>query len=168
VQMHGGSVQAESAGEGKGSEFVVRLPIHEPRPAASPAPAPARQPSAGRRILVVDDNHDSAESLAMLLNITGNQTFTAHDGADALDAAAKQRPDVVLLDIGLPTLNGYEVCRRIREEPWGKEMVLIALTGWGQDEDRRRSHEAGFDGHLVKPVNYPALMTLLDSLGVAK
>jgi len=168
VQMHGGSVQAESAGEGKGSEFVVRLPIHEPRPAASPAPAPARQPSAGRRILVVDDNHDSAESLAMLLNITGNQTFTAHDGADALDAAAKQRPDVVLLDIGLPTLNGYEVCRRIREEPWGKEMVLIALTGWGQDEDRRRSHEAGFDGHLVKPVNYPALIALLDSLGVAK
>jgi CheY-like chemotaxis protein len=104
----------------------------------------------------------------MLLNITGNKTSTAHDGADALDAATKQRPDVVLLDIGLPTLNGYEVCRRIREEPWGKEMVLIALTGWGQDEDRRRSHEAGFDGHLVKPVNYPALIALLDSLGVSK
>jgi CheY-like chemotaxis protein len=153
---------------GKGSEFIVRLPIREPRPTAAPAPAPARPSSAGRRILVVDDNHDSAESLAMLLNITGNKTSTAHDGADALDAAAKQRPDVVLLDIGLPTLNGYEVCRRIREEPWGKAMVLIALTGWGQDEDRRRSHEAGFDGHLVKPVNYPALMALLDSLGVAK
>ena len=168
VQMHGGSVQAESAGEGKGSEFVVRLPIHEPRPAASPDPTPAREPSAARRILVVDDNHDSAESLAMLLSITGNETSTAHDGAAALDAAARQRPDVVLLDIGLPTLNGYEVCRLIREEPWGKEMVLIALTGWGQDEDRRKSHEAGFDGHLVKPVNYPALMTLLDSLGVAK
>jgi len=168
VQMHGGSVQAESAGEGKGSEFVVRLPIHEPSPAASPEPAPAREPSAARRILVVDDNHDAAESLAMLLNITGNKTSTAHDGAAALDAAARQRPDVVLLDIGLPTLNGYEVCRRIRDEPWGKEMVLIALTGWGQDEDRRKSHEAGFDGHLVKPVNYPALMALLDSLGVAK
>ena len=121
-----------------------------------------------RRILVVDDNHDAAESLAMLLNITGNKTSTAHDGADAFEAAARQRPDVVLLDIGLPTLNGYEVCRRIRDEPWGKEMVLIALTGWGQDEDRRKSHEAGFDGHLVKPVNYPALMALLDSLGVAK
>jgi len=166
VQMHGGSVQAESAGEGKGAEFVVRLPIHEPLPAASPAPA--REPSAARRILVVDDNHDAAESLAMLLNITGNKTSTAHDGADAFEAAARQRPDVVLLDIGLPTLNGYEVCRRIRDEPWGKEMVLIALTGWGQDEDRRKSHEAGFDGHLVKPVNYPALMALLDSLGVAK
>jgi len=168
VQMHGGSVQAESAGEGKGAEFVVRLPIHEPLPAASPEPAPAREPSAARRILVVDDNHDAAESLAMLLNITGNKTSTAHDGADAFEAAARQRPDVVLLDIGLPTLNGYEVCRRIRDEPWGKEMVLIALTGWGQDEDRRKSHEAGFDGHLVKPVNYPALMALLDSLGVAK
>jgi PAS domain S-box-containing protein len=168
VQMHGGSVQAESAGEGKGAEFVVRLPIHEPRPAASPEPAPAREPSAARRILVVDDNHDSAESLAMLLSITGNQTSTAHDGAEALDAAARHRPDVVLLDIGLPTLNGYEVCRRIREEPWGKEMVLIALTGWGQDEDRRKSQEAGFDGHLVKPVNYPALMALLATLGVAK
>jgi PAS domain S-box-containing protein len=168
VQMHGGTVQADSAGEGKGAEFVVRLPIHEARPAASAEPAPAREPSAGRRILVVDDNHDSAESLAMLLGITGNKTFTAHDGADALDAAARHRPDVVLLDIGLPTLNGYEVCRRIREEPWGKEMCVIALTGWGQDEDRRKSHEAGFDGHLVKPVNYPALMALLDSLGVAK
>jgi len=168
VQMHGGSVQAESAGEGKGAEFVVRLPIHEPLPAASPEPAPAREPAAARRILVVDDNHDAAESLAMLLNITGNKTSTAHDGADAFEAAARQRPDVVLLDIGLPTLNGYEVCRRIRDEPWGKEMVLIALTGWGQDEDRRKSHEAGFDGHLVKPVNYPALMALLDSLGVAK
>ena len=125
-------------------------------------------PPRTRRILVVDDNHDSAESLAMLLSITGHETFTAHDGAAALDAAARHRPDVVLLDIGLPTLNGYEVCRRIREEPWGKEMVLIALTGWGQEEDRRKSHEAGFDGHLVKPVNYPALVgALLDSVGVA-
>ena len=168
VQMHGGSVQADSSGEGKGAEFVVRLPIHDARPAASPQPTPARKPSAARRILVVDDNHDSAESLAMLLGITGNETFTANDGAVALDAAARHRPDVVLLDIGLPTLNGYEVCRRIREEPWGKEMCLIALTGWGQEEDRRKSREAGFDGHLVKPVNYPALMALLDSLGVAK
>jgi PAS domain S-box-containing protein len=168
VQMHGGTVQADSAGEGKGAEFVVRLPIHEARRGAPPETAPAREPSQRRRILVVDDNRDSAESLAMLLDITGNATFTAHDGADALDAAARDRPDVVLLDIGLPTLNGYEVCRRIRAEPWGKDMTLIALTGWGQDEDRRKSHEAGFDGHLVKPVNYPALMALLDNLGVAK
>jgi PAS domain S-box-containing protein len=168
VQMHGGSVQADSAGEGKGAEFVVRLPIHDARPAASPEPTPAREPSAARRILVVDDNHDSAESLAMLLGITGNETFTANDGAVALDAAARHRPDVVLLDIGLPTLNGYEVCRRIREEPWGREMCLIALTGWGQEEDRRKSREAGFEGHLVKPVNYPALRALLVSLGVAK
>jgi PAS domain S-box-containing protein len=168
VQMHGGSVQADSAGEGKGSEFVVRLPILEARPAAGPRPAPARAPATTRRILVVDDNRDAAESLAMLLNITGHKTFTAHDGAEALEAAAEHRPEVVLLDIGLPSLNGYEVCRRIREEPWGKAVTLIALTGWGQEEDRRRSHEAGFDGHLVKPVNYQALMALLDSLGVPK
>jgi len=168
VQMHGGSVEARSAGEGQGSEFVVRLPTLQDRPAAAPAPTPAKPPVHAHRILVVDDNQDSADSLATLLKITGNETFTAHDGAAALEAAEKRRPDVVLLDIGLPTLNGYEVARRIREQPWGKEIVLIALTGWGQEEDRRKSQEAGFDGHLVKPVNYPALMALLSSLGVVK
>jgi PAS domain S-box-containing protein len=168
VQMHGGSIQARSEGEGKGSEFVVRLPIREARPTATPPPSVTKAPARTHRILVVDDNEDSASSLALLLEITGNKTFTAHDGAAALEAAMTHRPEVVLLDIGLPTLNGYEVCRRIREEPWGEEVVLIALTGWGQEEDRRKSHEAGFDGHLVKPVNYQALMALLSSLGVAR
>jgi PAS domain S-box-containing protein len=168
VQMHGGTVRAMSEGEGKGAEFVVRLPILAAGPAPAAQPAPSRPPSAGRRILVVDDNLDSAESLAMLLHITGHETVTAHDGAAALEAARRHRPEVVLLDIGLPTLNGYEVCRRLREESWGKGMVVIALTGWGQDEDRRKSREAGFDGHLVKPVNYAALVALLDSLGPAK
>ena len=163
VQMHGGWIQARSEGEGKGSEFVVRLPVMEARPAAKPEPVPAKQPVQSRRILIVDDNVDSADSLALLLNMTGNETLTVHDGQAALDAADRHRPEVVLLDIGLPGLNGYEVARRIRDQPWGKNIVLIALTGWGQEEDRRRSQEAGFDGHLVKPVNYLALMTLLGS-----
>jgi CheY-like chemotaxis protein len=104
----------------------------------------------------------------MLLSLTGNETHTAHDGATAIDAAERHRPEVVLLDIGLPVLNGYEVCRRIRERPWGTEIVLIALTGWGQEDDRRKSREAGFDGHLVKPVDYAALVALLSSLTAAR
>jgi DNA-binding response OmpR family regulator len=115
-------------------------------------------------VLVVDDNRDAASSLALLLQMAGHETSRAHDGPGALAAAEKERPEVVLLDIGLPTLNGYEVGRRIRAQPWGASVVLIALTGWGQEEDRRRSHEAGFDGHLVKPVEYAELMTLLDRL----
>ena len=110
-----------------------------------------------RRILIVDDNEDGAESLAMLLQLDGHETHTAHDGVEAVDAAERLRPDVVLLDIGLPRLNGYEVCRRIREQPWGKDMVLVALTGWGQEEDRQRSREAGFDAHMVKPVDHDVL-----------
>jgi CheY-like chemotaxis protein len=97
----------------------------------------------------------------MLLQMTGNETYTAHDGLEAVEAAEKHRPDVVLLDIGMPKLNGYDACRRLRELPWGKNMVLVALTGWGQEEDRRKSIDAGFDGHLVKPVDYTALMQLM-------
>jgi CheY-like chemotaxis protein len=124
----------------------------------------AADPLRGRRILIVDDNRDSAESLALLLEIEGNEVFTAHDGEQALAAIEAHRPDAVLLDIGLPKINGYEVARRVRAEPWGKDVVLIALTGWGQEEDRRRSHEAGFDGHLVKPADPVALAQLLHSL----
>ncbi len=136
-----------------------RLPVEE---------SPAQQSTHAHRILVVDDNRDAATSLATLLQITGHETFTAHDGPTALEAIEQRRPDVVLLDIGLPRLNGYEVCRRVRELPWGKAVTLIALTGWGQEEDRRKSHEAGFDGHLVKPVEFPVLITLLDSLAAEK
>jgi DNA-binding response OmpR family regulator len=114
--------------------------------------------------LIVDDLRDSANSLAMLLQIMGNDTRTAYDGQQGVDVAEKFRPDVTLLDIGLPTLDGYEACRRIRREPWGRNVVLIALTGWGQDEDRRRSHEAGFDHHMVKPVDPQELMKLLVGL----
>jgi CheY-like chemotaxis protein len=158
VQMHGGTVEARSSGIGQGSEFLVRLP------AATATAGPASTttaPPAPRRILVVDDNRDSAESLAMLLEVHGHQAFRAHDGLEAVEAATRLQPDVILLDIGLPTLNGYETARRIRERRGGKRPMLVALTGWGQEEDRRRSEEAGFDAYMVKPVDYRALEKML-------
>ena len=117
-----------------------------------------------RRILVVDDNRDAADSLAMLLDRAGNETRTAYDGAEAVHAAALFRPQVVLLDIGLPTINGYEAARQIRDQPWGADMALVALTGWSQDEHRQKSKAAGFDAHLVKPANLTALSKLLADL----
>ena len=165
VEMHGGSVEASSRGEDQGSEFVVRLPtLSKPQDQATTPVAADAELIATRRVLIVDDNRDSADSLAMLLEIAGNQTFMAHDGVEAMEAVEKYRPDVILLDIGLPKLSGHDVCRRVREKSWGKEIVVIALTGWGQDEDRRKSEEAGFNGHLVKPVNYDELLELLSSL----
>ena len=164
VEMHGGTVTAFSQGAGRGSTFTVQLPIPAQQPGAIAAmhPAPPAEAPA-RRILVVDDNPDSATSLAMLLEMSGNETQVAHDGLAAVDAAKQFRPDVVLLDLGLPKLNGLEVCRRIRAEPWGRRMILIAMTGWGQEDDRRRSKEAGFDYHMVKPVDYTELMALLSA-----
>jgi PAS domain S-box-containing protein len=165
VEMHGGTVDVHSAGVGRGSEFIVRLPVAvQPAVPVSPHPVAAPPPAARRRILIVDDNEDGAESLAMLLQFSGHETHQAHDGAAAIDAAERLRPDAVLLDIGLPVLNGYEVCRRIRETPWGKAIVLVALTGWGQDEDRDRSMAAGFDAHMVKPVDHDVLLTMMASL----
>jgi PAS domain S-box-containing protein len=163
VEMHGGSVAAFSDGPNTGSEFVIRLPLltDEPEVRDTPHPSAHEQQSVRRQILVVDDNTDSAASLAMLLDMTGNYTHTRHDGLAAVEAAEQLRPDVALLDIGLPKLNGYEACRRIRAQPWGKDIRLVALTGWGQEEDRRRSREAGFDAHLVKPVDFGVLNDLL-------
>jgi PAS domain S-box-containing protein len=166
VEMHGGAIDVHSDGPGRGSEFVVRLPVlagaaEEPSRPVAPARAAA---VARRRLLIVDDNEDGAESLAMLLAFHGHETHKAYDGVEAIAAAERLRPDVVLLDIGLPGLNGYEACRRIREQSWGKEIFLVALTGWGTDEDRQRSREAGFDTHMVKPVDYDALLDLLASL----
>ncbi len=163
VAMHGGAVEARSEGPGKGSEFIVRLPIPVEPPAPSVDRAAGEAPGTTRRILVVDDNEDSAASLAMLLKITGNEAYTAYDGPEALRAAERLRPEVILLDIGLPRMDGREVCRRIRERPWGKDVVVIALTGWGQDEDRRRSRDSGFDHHMVKPVDYGSLMAYLSA-----
>ncbi|MGH8571176.1 MAG: ATP-binding response regulator [Gammaproteobacteria bacterium] len=168
VKLHGGTVEVHSAGPGQGSEFMVRLPI-----LVETATPPPPEPTVGeptsttpRRILVVDDNRDSAESLAMLLALTGNETHTAFDGLEAVQAAAAFRPDVILLDIGLPNLNGFEAARKIREQQSDKSLVLVALTGWGQEEDRRRSEEAGFNAHMVKPVDYAALTKLLAELQV--
>lgn len=143
--------------------MVVSLPIDlalagEPRreDEAEPVRVPLHL-----RILVADDNQDAATSLALLLKIMGHETRTAHDGREALDVAAVFRPDVTLLDIGMPKLNGYDVCRRIRQQAWGKGMLLIALTGWGQEDDKRQALEAGFDHHMTKPVDPAALEKLL-------
>ena len=168
VEMHDGMVEVHSAGLGRGSEFVARLPILVETAKPPPDPTVSEPtPTTARRILVVDDNRDSAESLAMLLNLMGNETHIAYDGLEAVEAAATVKPDVILLDIGLPKLNGYEACRRIREQPWGRNMVLVALTGWGQEEDRQKSREAGFDGHIVKPVDHAALTKLLAETGAS-
>jgi len=164
VELHGGTVTADSEGLGKGSEFIVRLPIEiKPSRIGSlvHAPVASASKSAGRRILVVDDNRDSATSLALLLKMTGNQTKTAFDGLAAIETAEAFRPEVILLDIGLPKLNGHDTCRAIRNQPWGKDTLILALTGWGQEEDRRKTTEAGFDNHLVKPVDNVALNKLI-------
>ena len=166
VELHNGSVMASSEGPGKGSEFVVRLPRAEPPEipsARDAAGSAARVPS--WRILVVDDNKDAVDSLTMLLTLIGQTVTAARDGVEAIEAFAQFKPDVVVLDIGLPGLNGYEVARRIREADRGRHVVLVALTGWGQEEDRRRTIEAGFDHHLVKPVDFEALKALLAGIG---
>jgi PAS domain S-box-containing protein len=164
VELHDGTIEARSEGAGYGSEFILRLPIVIAKPLSTQTTELAPHPAGGRRVLIVDDNRDSAESLAMLMKLTGNETYTANDGQSALIAADELRPDLMLLDIGLPMMNGYEVCRLIREESWGQKIVIIALTGWGQEEDKRRSGEAGFDGHLVKPVDPTALEGVLADL----
>jgi signal transduction histidine kinase/ActR/RegA family two-component response regulator len=162
VELHGGSIEAHSEGIGQGSEFLVRLPAAIDRaPTPLEKPNDEIKPSGKRRIVIVDDNHDSANSLAMLLKRTGNETFVAYDGEEAIEAAVRHHPDVILLDIGLPKLNGFDACRRIREYQWAKNVLIIALTGWGQEDDRQKSAEAGFDGHLVKPVDHAELMRLL-------
>lgn len=170
VEMHGGRVEARSEGLGKGAEFIVRLPIIVEASGLSKVSETdgAVAPKSTLRILIVDDLRDSANSLAMLLRLMGNDTRTAYDGEQGVGVAEEFRPDVMLLDIGLPKLDGYGACRRIREKAWGKSVVLIALTGWGQEEDRRRSHEAGFDHHMVKPVVPQELMKLLAGLHQAK
>ncbi|HTO06595.1 MAG TPA: PAS domain S-box protein [Myxococcota bacterium] len=163
VEMHGGRVEAHSGGPGLGSEFVVRLPLAKPAalPVAAPRAETANAPLAARRVLVVDDLEDSAESLAMLLRLDGHDVHVANDGPAALEAAERLRPELLLLDVGLPGLSGLEVCRRIRKEPWGRDVRIVALTGWGQDEDRRQTEEAGFDAHLVKPVHPDELREIL-------
>lgn len=145
---------------------MVRLPIVIDDPAARQLSSPSnrRQAEIPRRILVVDDSEDSATSLGLLLRSSGHQVQLAHDGLGALAAAESFRPEVVLLDIGLPKLNGYDVCRHLRRQSWGQNVFLIAVTGWGQDEDRQASRSAGFDHHIIKPVHYPDLLELLSQV----
>jgi signal transduction histidine kinase/CheY-like chemotaxis protein len=167
VVMHQGTVEARSEGPGKGSEFIVRLPmITESLGIQSPKQKDGlpsvRSPA--RRVLVVDDNVNAAQSLVLFLKMMGHDTALAHDGPSALEVARSYRPELVLLDIGLPGLNGYEVARRLRQQPGLCDAVLVAITGWGQDEDRRRGKEAGFDYHLTKPADPAALKGLLASL----
>jgi PAS domain S-box-containing protein len=164
VELHGGRVEARSAGPGRGSEFIVRLPIlhalvsDERQPSAS-----LERPCAAARcrVLVADDLHDAVETLAMMLRLSGHEVQTAHNGLEAVQAAATFRPDLALLDIGMPKMNGYEAARHIRQQPWGENVVLVAVTGWGQSEDKRRTMEAGFDHHLTKPVDPATLEKLL-------
>lgn len=166
VEMHGGTVTAQSAGMGLGSEFIVRLPaLAQTHPALPKAQQDViNDGKTRRRVLVVDDNADAAESLTALLSLKGHDARMAHDGHEALQQAEQFHPDVVFLDIGMPTLDGHETAKIIRQQPWGKQMVLVALTGWGQTEDRRRSKDAGFNHHMVKPADPAAVEKLLASL----
>jgi CheY-like chemotaxis protein len=180
VSLHGGTVKAFSAGSGRGSEFVVTLPRERPAQPAEGAthtsqpeenlmteahttPGGERQQKR-RRVMVIDDNKDAAESMSMLFELWGHEVICAYDGRAALEAAAKYHPDAVFLDIGLPGMDGYEIAERLRELPESAHTVLVAITGYGQDDDRRRSREAGIDHHLVKPVAPETLQKLLESL----
>ena len=163
AEMHDGSIVAQSGGHGLGSRFVVRLPVVVNDTIDRPDDYSHAQKAkpARRRILVVDDNRDGASSLAEMLDLMGNDTQTAYDGAQAVEAAEAFKPDVILLDIGMPKLNGYDACRRIRTQPWGRSIVIVAQTGWGQEDDKRKAQEAGFDFHMVKPVDPAAFEKVL-------
>jgi two-component system CheB/CheR fusion protein len=169
VEMHGGSVEARSEGRGKGSEFIVRLPIVVERAYTHTAIEDDKAMlSPGLRVLVVDDNRDSASGLMMLIKMKGGGVRMAYDGEEAVQAAGEFRPHIVLCDIGLPKMNGYDACRLMKQRAWDKGMVLIAVTGWGQEDDKRKAEEAGFAYHIVKPADPRALMKLLSGLDVVK
>jgi CheY-like chemotaxis protein len=165
TELHGGTVEVESQGLGQGSEFVVHLPrtvanvVVSNRTADRPSLAARR----GHRVLVADDNRDAADSIAILLELSGHEVRVAHDGRTALSLAQVFRPDVSLLDIGMPDLSGYEVAQALRRESWGAKIRLIALTGWGQEDDRRQAQEAGFDHHLTKPIDPETLELVLST-----
>jgi len=166
VEMHGGSVRARSAGPGRGSEFVVRLPLARPDAPREPASAhaPPRKIAGLPRVMVVDDNHDAADSLAAVLKMLGAEVRVTHDGQAALDALDAFRPAAVFLDLGMPGMDGYQTARQIRLRDGTRALKLIALTGWGQDSDRRQTEAAGFNQHLVKPADVETLQAVLASL----
>lgn len=168
VALHGGQVRAYSEGLGLGTEMVVRLPIREDDGQAAVKPAAEEDAAATvirpRRVLIVDDNRDAADSMALALQHAGHAVTTAYNGAEGIDRASAFGPEVILLDLGMPGLNGFEMARRIRQQPWGATLALIALTGWGQEQDRRRTKEAGFDAHLTKPVSASELLKALEAV----
>jgi len=166
VQLHGGRIEAHSDGPGHGSEFIIHLPLaegHAPMPTPTDTAPPALA-AAPRRILVVDDNVDGAQTLAALLQALGYNAAVAHDGRQAIEQAERFDPHLVLLDLGLPLMDGHAVCRHMRAQPWSQGMAIVALTGWGQEQDRQRTRSAGFDDHLVKPAELEALTALFDRL----
>jgi PAS domain S-box-containing protein len=165
VEMHGGSVEARSEGAGKGSEFIVRLCLDlRPRTEIARDAMYRSGQLSPKRVLVVDDNRDAANTLGMLLNVVGAEARAIYSGAEALEVLETYKPDVLLVDIGMPEMDGYELARRIRKIPKYRDVTLVALTGWGQEEDRRRSHAAGFDYHLTKPADFNTLQSLIGSL----
>jgi signal transduction histidine kinase/ActR/RegA family two-component response regulator len=167
VEMHGGDIQAHSPGPGQGSRFVVRLPLSPEQTGSGTEVSSSPVPARGRkRVLVADDNNDAATSLGILLNDAGYEVRIAGDGSQALETAAQFQPDIILLDIGMPRLNGYEVARQIRRHAWGRKVLLVALTGWGGAEHRQQTAAAGFDHHLTKPVDPAALTRLLTALSI--
>lgn len=174
VELHGGSIEARSRGPGSGSEFVVCLPTAEARAGVSGSPSFRGVPldlaepmptGRGRRIVLAEDHPDSLHVVALVLRMRGHEVETAMNGADAVAKVRANRPDAVLLDIGMPVMDGYEAAREIRGEPWGRELLLVAMTGWGQERDKQRAYEAGFDAHLTKPVDLKMLQALLEDRG---
>ena len=162
--MHGGTVSAKSAGQGRGSVFTVRLPavpLNTPHLEEPTGESNTSIAGPGWRILIVDDNRDSAESMSEMLRLLGNEVAVAHDGFEAIEQADAFRPKLILMDIGMPRLNGYDATSRIREQTWGKDIAIVALTGWGQESDRSKSKEAGCDSHLVKPVSLSDLQKVV-------
>lgn len=166
VQMHGGKIEVHSAGTGKGSRFSIRLPLGAVRsePLRAQPDSPEIPGLLKLRVLVVDDNKAGADMLGKLVRILGHEVRTVYDGAAGVEAAARFRPDVVFLDLGMPKMSGYDAARQIRAQPWGDDLMLVALTGWGQEEDKRRTKEAGFDRHLVKPAEPSVLQAIFSEL----
>jgi CheY-like chemotaxis protein len=167
VELHGGTIHAHSAGLDQGSEFTIELPNAMLLPAADPAPtqtSATAAPSQAARLLIADDNRDAADSLGVLLEMEGYQVVVTHSGKEALEQAQKHQPSIFILDIGMPDMTGYEVARSIRQSDWGRSALLIALTGWGQNHDREKALQAGFDRHLTKPIDPAELAAVVAEL----
>ena len=165
VALHGGTVEAHSSGVGHGSEFSIHLPrsvVVSQRPTGELEHLPSLQAAGPRgKVMVVDDNRDAADTLSLVLRMSGHEVFVGHSGKDALELGPRERPDAVILDIGMPDMTGYDAARRIRREAWGRQVLLVAVTGWGQEDDKEKARAAGFDRHLTKPIDPDQLERML-------